>query len=1075
MYGLGKRAIGLFSGVAIALLPSVVGAVRAPAHLVRRPALETASGQAVRQQRMVRWDVPADFDGARTLAAFKAAYGPNWNVLYDDATNVPLRLYGEGIAVPGSIASAAVAERAAYQLLAEQIDLLAPGSKPSDFVVRIDDAQPDWKMRSIAFTQTRQGVKVQGGEVTFTFKADRLFEIGSTAIPNIQEAVVTRQVSDAKAIEAASRWVASDVATNTTFRSISAEPVLLPLVQDDGKITTRTVLVVTLDATQPTGRWDVYVDVASGNVVARRQTLMFATATVNYDVPDRYPTHGRVNKPARGLVVSSGVTVGADGKITFSGTSLNLAIKCTASFVRVLNAAGAVINTTATIMDGGTLNFSRAMTETDDSQLQTFISSGIIKARMKVLRPQLTWLDQSYNATVNENDVCNAYSDGTDVHFFKKGTLPPAQGGPLNCENTGRILDVTMHETGHSFHNHVLTTGQFEGGLSEGISDYFAMDITEDPRMGKGFFSDMPEEPIRDADQTPEVTWPIADNEVHAVGVVIASALWDGRKNFKAAQGQAGVDLFGKEFADALARAVDSPSMYTEILASDDNDGNLANGTPNKCLIDEAFARHNLAQSGGPIGPQISNPVLTGQHVKVAVAGSANAACPGVEVMSGKIDWKVRGNAAMSGSVAMTHTAAGFEADLPTPADSIVLNYKVTLTFADNTTQTFPDNLADPYYETYIGETEQIFCTNFETDAFSAAGGWTHALVGGTAGAGADDWMWGVPAGTSGSADPNMATSGTHVIGNDLGGTVAGQAYNGIYQASKSNQVVSPVIDLMGHTSGVHLQYKRWLNVEDGSKDKGEILVDGNQRWVNTSMNAEHTDKEWRFHDVDLSADAADGKVQITYKLTSDATGNRGGWTIDDFCIVATKAAAPGCGDGHVDSGEECDDGNTNAGDGCSATCQNETPPTGCGNGTVDPGVGCDDGNTTGGDGCSASCQSEQAVCGNGHLEVGETCDDSNTTDGDGCSASCQIEGGADPVCGNGVVETGEQCDDGNDVDTDTCKSDCTVPGSPAGGDGSGGCGCTVGGHSDASGAAALLLLLAGGGLWFTRRRRSRS
>ena len=64
-------------------------------------------------------------------------------------------------------------------------------------------------MRSIAFTQTHQGVKVLGGEVTFTFKKDRLFEIGSTAIPRIAEAVVQRQVSDQKAIESATRWVTS--------------------------------------------------------------------------------------------------------------------------------------------------------------------------------------------------------------------------------------------------------------------------------------------------------------------------------------------------------------------------------------------------------------------------------------------------------------------------------------------------------------------------------------------------------------------------------------------------------------------------------------------------------------------------------------------------------------------------------------------------------------------------------------------------------------------------------------------------------------------------------------------------
>jgi MYXO-CTERM domain-containing protein len=260
------------------------------------------------------------------------------------------------------------------------------------------------------------------------------------------------------------------------------------------------------------------------------------------------------------------------------------------------------------------------------------------------------------------------------------------------------------------------------------------------------------------------------------------------------------------------------------------------------------------------------------------------------------------------------------------------------------------------------------------------------------------------------------------------------------------NQVVSPMIDLMGHTSNVRLQYRRWLNVEDSSKDKGIILVDGQQRWINTATGNDHTDREWRFHDVDLSADAADGKVQVTFQLSSDASTNLGGWNVDDFCIVAAHVTTsePVCGNGTVEAGEECDDNNTTSGDGCSAVCQTELPP----------GV----------------------VCGNSMVEQGEDCDDGNTMGGDGCSASCQNEDTTEPVCGNGVVEGAEQCDDGNADDTDACKTDCTNgDGNPVDppGNADGGCGCNVGGRGGATGGAATLLIGALGALWFVRRRRS--
>ena len=142
-------------------------------------------------------------------------------------------------------------------------------------------------------------------------------------------------------------------------------------------------------------------------------------------------------------------------------------------------------------------------------------------------------------------------------------------------------------------------------------------------------------------------------------------------------------------------------------------------------------------------------------------------------------------------------------------------------------------------------------------------------------------------------------------------------------------------------------------------------------------------------------------------------------------CSCSSDETPPGggsCGDGTVDSGEQCDDGNVLAGDGCSAVCTNEGAGA-CGDGTVDTGEQCDDGNTDAGDGCSASCTNEgSGDCGNGTKDPGEGCDDGNTASGDGCSATCANEEG----CGDGVIDPGELCDDGNTDDGDGCEADCT-------------------------------------------------
>lgn len=67
------------------------------------------------------------------------------------------------------------------------------------------------------------------------------------------------------------------------------------------------------------------------------------------------------------------------------------------------------------------------------------------------------------------------------------------------------------------------------------------------------------------------------------------------------------------------------------------------------------------------------------------------------------------------------------------------------------------------------------------------------------------------------------------------------------------------------------------------------------------------------------------------------------------------------CGDGIKNNvNEQCDNGNSSAStssnssnDGCT-NCQIN-----CGNGVVDTGEECDDGNTVDGDGCSAACLKE--------------------------------------------------------------------------------------------------------------------
>ncbi len=83
--------------------------------------------------------------------------------------------------------------------------------------------------------------------------------------------------------------------------------------------------------------------------------------------------------------------------------------------------------------------------------------------------------------------------------------------------------------------------------------------------------------------------------------------------------------------------------------------------------------------------------------------------------------------------------------------------------------------------------------------------------------------------------------------------------------------------------------------------------------------------------------------------------------------------------------------------------CNNENTADCCGNGIIETNEECDDGDNNGGNGCNWDCTMEMTIC-----------------EDDGPSTNC---------CGDGIVQGFEECDDGNSSNGDGCNWECDIMG----------------------------------------------
>ena len=872
----------------------------------------------------------ADPVRARAFDALSAELGHAW-ATWDDEEEHPRQIIASGLATPGVVASPAEAERVARDLLRRHVSLLAPGASDTDFHVVSNHESAG--IRSVGFAQFADGREVVGGQIGLVFKHDRLVMITSLAKSNVFVSSTLAPVDETTVRDQARSWIGRDFspATLRADASVSA-PMVLRV--GDGTGTGpqyREVVRTEVRSEAPLGRWWVYVDAETGEPVARQSMMHEASGQLIYNVSSRSPIFPRVNLPVPStnvLVNGQLQTTDLSSSVTFPGGSANINPGLSGPFTQIVDETGPLVDSVLFLPDGGTAVWNQGGDEAGDAQLTTYAHMLAVKNYVRAFAPDLAWLSEDSIATVNIDDECNAMSDGDSVFFFRSSGT---------CENTGRMADVVYHEVGHSVHRQSLIpgVGSFDGALSEGISDYLAATIVGDSGMGRGFFYS--EEPLRELNPVGfERVWPQDGGEIHKAGMIIGGALWDLRSLLMEKYGPAeGIRRADVIFYEGTRRAVDMPSMYGAALLVNDDDGNLANGTPDGCEINQAFGSHGLFSGTGIEAEKITaQEVPGGLGVRVDLNLPSFDACP-LEALA-FIEWGPRDGDDSTQLAEMMPVEGGYEIVLPPLPDGQVMRYRVLLEYSTGGARIIPPNQGAPWLQHWFGPVEPIYCTSFDQ---ANADGWEIPT----------QWDVDVPLGLGG--DPaDAAGADPFVLGLDLNG-------DGFYSPGSSTIARSPVIAVPAGYASVRLHYQRWLTVEDGFYDKAYVTANDEIAWGNFASNSDqdganihHRDSQWVFHDVDISAAAASGQVELGFGIVSDGGLEMGGWTVDELCVVGYRPGANACGNGVLEGAEECDDGNLLDGDGCSSVCLLEGDDGGGDDGSDDGGSD-DGGSDDGGDG----------------------------------------------------------------------------------------------------------------------------
>jgi Zn-dependent metalloprotease len=679
----------------------------------------------------------------------------DWSALWNEATGTPHRAFGRAIPLAGFRDDAGSVDQAVRRFIRENTALFGDGVTLATASVQRSDRL--WYVR---YRQTVNGVPVLFSDWEFRVGVNgNLAAFGVDGHPAAVARTTAALVAPV-AREAAKSGLDFDPATDRVDGG--KELYLLPY-PNGGALDYRLVYEVTVRTREPLGNWLTYVDASTGEVLYRRNRVRTAiSGNVSALVNPLLPTDTPASRPLPHLSVTVGAnTVVTDAAGNYSApapgsTTVSAQLRGQYCDVNRQDAGDASFSTPAA--NGSTVNIIWGTNAAADiAERDAYYHVNVVHDYIKGIDSTPILLDNPMPCAVNINDVCNAYWDGVGVNFFAAG------GG---CVNTGTMADVIYHEYGHGINDftyiaHGAGSGMGNGALHEGLADVNAAFLTDDPVIGDGFTG--PGTSLRTISNTNR--WPEnRSGDPHTTGLIVAGACWDLRQSVGLALARTLSQRAKWGTPDDPDDGVAFSEYFLDILTADDDDANLANGTPHGTQIVNAFNAHGIG-TGLFLHivhtPVTDRPFISVGSVPVTATITYNGPIGALDASSPRLRYQVNRGAFVAVTMTPTGNPNEFSASIPVSQMNV---YHYYLTAGDNMGGTVVSPFGAPAAPTnafLVGYAVAFFDEQMESNP-----GWTIGAPGDSATTGV--WVRVDPVGTFNGSIPVQPeddhTPGTGVL-----------------------------------------------------------------------------------------------------------------------------------------------------------------------------------------------------------------------------------------------------------------------------------------------------------------------